>query len=100
MARECSSSFRGPQLINLPHDLVGVLHSIRNRVDCFWHFLGIWILCQLAGREDRGSHQQNALAALVYERGILRFRFLFVYAVFFAGDRTPSRACVGFACSL
>jgi hypothetical protein len=86
MARECSGSLRRPLLVNLPHDLIGVLHSIGNRADRCWNFLGAWVLRQLAGRKNRSSNQQNALAAFIHERGIFRFRFLFVYAVLFLGN--------------
>ena len=75
MARECSGSLRRPLLVNLSHDLIGVLHSIGNGADRYWHFLGAWVLRQLAGREDRSSNQQNALAPLVHGKGFYAFAF-------------------------
>ena len=74
MARECSGSLRRPLLVNLSHDLIGVLHSIGNGADRYWHFLGAWVLRQLAGREDRSSNQQAPRP----REGILRFRLLFL----------------------
>lgn len=97
MARECSGSLRRPLLVNLNHDLMGVLYRIGNCADRCWHFLSAWVLRQLTGCKNRSSNQQNALAAFVHETDILRFRFLFVYDVLFLGD---SRAWpVGFVCS-
>lgn len=38
-----------------------------------------WDCYQFAGCKDRSGIRQNALAALVHERGILRFRLFFVH---------------------